>query len=216
MERVRAEELLLEAQQRNPGEWVDHSRLVAKLAEKIAKAAAMNSEKAYVLGLLHDIGRRNGTMQARHNMEGFRYLTSLGYEKEARICLTHSFQYQNIDAVYDKWDCSEEDKSFVAEYLQSIHYDNYDKLIQLCDALSLNHEYCIAEKKMVNCVLRFGWNDMLADKWKAILELKKHFDAKIKGDVYQFIYPEDASIKDTKLQEEDRPLELMDDSSEEI
>ena len=59
MNRKEAEELLLEAKQLNNGPWIEHSKNVALLAEKIATKAEMNSEKAYVLGLLHDIGRRN-------------------------------------------------------------------------------------------------------------------------------------------------------------
>ena len=59
-----------------------------------------------------------------------------------------------------------------------------DKLIQLCDALSLANGYCYAEKKMVNSVLKFGFKDTTANKWKSILELKDYFDAMICGDVY--------------------------------
>jgi HD superfamily phosphohydrolase YqeK len=44
----------------NPGPWGNHSRTAAHCAEKIAKYSGMDSEKAYVLGLLHDIGRKFG------------------------------------------------------------------------------------------------------------------------------------------------------------
>jgi len=184
MNRKKAEELLLEAKQLNNGPWIEHSKNVALLAEKIATKAKMNSEKAYVLGLLHDIGRRNGAMQARHAIEGYNFLKDIGFLDGARICLTHTFQYKDVDAIYDEWDCTEEEKQFVADYLENVMYDDYDKLIQLCDALSLSGGYCYAEKKMVNSVLKIGFKDTTISKWNAILELKEYFDSKTNSDVY--------------------------------
>lgn len=184
VDRKMALELLGEANSMNGGAWIDHSHHVAHLAEKIAAEADMDSEKAYILGLLHDIGRRNGVMQARHAIEGFRFLSDVGFDEGARICMTHTFQFKDVNAIYDIWDCSDEEKAFVEAYLRDIVYDDYDKLIQLCDALSLADDYCYAEKKMVNSVLRFGFKDTTIQKWRAILELKEYFDRKIKGDVY--------------------------------
>ncbi len=63
MERVEAEAVFQEAKKQNDGPWIMHSYNVAKLAEKIATNAGMDSDKAYVLGLLHDVGRRNGARQ---------------------------------------------------------------------------------------------------------------------------------------------------------
>lgn len=63
-----AEQLLQEAQKLNDGPWIVHSQYVARLAERIAQKAGLDSGKAYVLGLLHDIGRRNGKMEARHEI----------------------------------------------------------------------------------------------------------------------------------------------------
>lgn len=180
-----AEQLLQEAQKLNDGPWIPHSQYVARLAENIAQKVGMDSEKAYILGLLHDIGRRNGHMEARHAWEGYLFLSELGFKEGARICLTHTFQYKDIDAIYDSWDCSEEENRFIENYLTSIVYDDYDKLIQLCDALSLSDGYCYAEKKMVSSVMKYGFKESTLCKWNAILELKKYFDEKIEGDVYK-------------------------------
>ena len=184
MDRSYAEKLILEADARNGGAWIKHSYNVACLAEKIAGKAGLDSEKAYIFGLLHDIGRRNGIMQARHAIEGYKFLNNIGFEEGARICLTHTFQYKDVEAIYDKWDCDDKEKQFITRYLEDITYDDYDKLIQLCDALSLENGYCYAEKKMVNSVLKFGFKDTTINKWKAILELKEYFDFKINGNVY--------------------------------
>ena len=58
--RDEAEQLLKEAEKLNPGPWGDHSRTVAHCAQCIAEKSGLNSDKAYVVGLLHDIGRRFG------------------------------------------------------------------------------------------------------------------------------------------------------------
>ena len=43
----------------NPGPWGEHCLTAAHCAEKIASACGdMDVEKAYILGLLHDIGRK--------------------------------------------------------------------------------------------------------------------------------------------------------------
>lgn len=185
MDRITAEKIISEAELKNDGAWISHSYKVARLAEKIALKANMDAEKAYVIGLLHDIGRRNGEMHARHALEGYNYLTEIGFEDGARICLTHTFQYQDVEAIYDTWDCNSEEKDFVKRYLEMVVYDDYDKLIQLCDALSLSDGYCYAEKKMVSSIIKFGFNNTTVNKWKAILKLKEYFDKKIDGDVYK-------------------------------
>lgn len=184
MDRCTAQSLMAQAKELNDSVWINHSYNVAYLAEKIAKKADMDSEKAYILGLLHDIGRRNGTMQARHAIEGFNYLTEIGFVEGARICMTHTFQHKDVEAIYDTWDCTAEEKQFIKNYLDTITFDDYDKLIQLCDALSLANGYCFAEKKMVSSILKFGFKETTVNKWKAILELKEYFDKKICGDVY--------------------------------
>ena len=100
MKREEAEQILAEAKCLNDGGWIQHSYNVAYLAEKIAGLCYMDANKAYCYGLLHDIGRRNGKMQSRHIIDGYKFMQSIGYYEEARICLTHTFQYKNIDAIY--------------------------------------------------------------------------------------------------------------------
>ena len=49
--RAKAEKILEEAGQCNFGPWVNHSRITAKCAEKIAELCEdLDSEKAYILG----------------------------------------------------------------------------------------------------------------------------------------------------------------------
>ena len=76
----------------NPGPWGKHCLTAAHCAEKIASACGdMDVEKAYTLGLLHDIGRKFGVRHLGHVYDGYVYMKSLGYDEVAKICLTHEF-----------------------------------------------------------------------------------------------------------------------------
>ena len=70
--RVEAEQFLIEAESCNPGPWGNHSRVTARCAERIAALCpGMDPEKAYVLGLLHDIGRKFGVKHLGHVWDGY-------------------------------------------------------------------------------------------------------------------------------------------------
>lgn len=184
----KAEKYLTDASKLNSGPWIQHSRLVAEAAKCIAEqCSGMNGEIAYILGLLHDIGRRSGSMQARHALEGYRFMLQEGYEDSARICLTHSFQYKDINAIYDSWDCKEDDIRFIKSFLEQVAYDDYDLLIQLCDALSMENRHCVLEEKMVASVLKFGLKDTTLRKWTAILEIKDDFEKKTGNSIYNIL-----------------------------
>ena len=160
----------------NFGPWKMHSISVAKNAQMIASNVnGMDSDKAYVLGLLHDIGRRAGNGGILHIFDGYDYMMSLGQPEIARICLTHSFPINNSDTFFGKYDCSTEQKDFLDKYIGQGVYDDYDKLVQLCDAISLPDGACIMEKRFVDVAFRHGIPEFTLDKWKAYMELKKYF-----------------------------------------
>lgn len=103
-----------EAGKLNPGQWITHSKYAALACERIAKHCPhMDSEKAYVIGLLHDIGRRVGIVQERHMLEGYNYCMSKGWKNAAQICITHSFMLKDITTSIGKWDISKEDYEFM-------------------------------------------------------------------------------------------------------
>lgn len=53
-----AHELLRHAGETNPGPWLDHSKVAAHAAHRIAvRYPGLEPDRAYVLGLLHDLGR---------------------------------------------------------------------------------------------------------------------------------------------------------------
>lgn len=70
--------LLKEAGQLNPGSWVEHSIYAGRAAELIAKDCCdMDSDKALILGMLHDIGRRVGVTGMRHLIDGFTFANDI-------------------------------------------------------------------------------------------------------------------------------------------
>jgi len=183
-----AHALLLDAERMNPGAWAAHSRFVARAAASIAAAVpGMDANAAYIVGLLHDIGRREGVMDMYHILTGYRYLMGLGYPDAARICLTHCFPLQDIRAVGDNWDGTPEELAFVAGYIEPLVYDDYDRLIQLCDALALPDGFCLLEQRFVDVALRRGINDFTLDRWRATFEIMRSFEARCASSIYSLL-----------------------------
>lgn len=172
----------------NPGIWEQHCISVGTNARLIAeKVPEMNSDNAYVMGLMHDIGRRAGVSGIRHIFDGYDYMRSIGQEEIARICLTHSFPMKDVNTFSGKYDCTSAQKAFLAEFIDGTTYDNYDMLIQLCDALSLPNGACIMEKRLLDVALRHGVHDFTVEKWKAYLNIKKYFDELCRCNIYELL-----------------------------
>jgi hypothetical protein len=183
-----AETLLTEAEHLNPGPWVAHSRLVAAAAEAIATACGdLDTHTAHTVGLLHDIGRRFGVSGARHVMDGYRYLSSKGYAVPARVCLTHSYPYQHVDSIFGADDLTPVEHAELDHLLMSIEYDDFDRLIQLCDSLAMASGYVLIEKRLVDVLLRYGPNEYIVPKWRAIMDLKAYFDRRVRGSIYHLL-----------------------------
>jgi hypothetical protein len=186
--RQQAEDYLAEAEECNPGPWVAHSIQAAEAAQRIATAHPdLDAENAYILGLLHDIGRREGIAGMRHVMDGYYFLTTEGYPDAARICLTHSYPIQDVNAGSSPWDGSVGERKFVAEYLAKIEYTAYDRLIQLCDAICLPSGPVLMEKRMVDVTMRYGPNEFITQKWQAFFAIREDFEAMIGKSIYSLL-----------------------------
>ena len=164
---------------------------MARVAETIAAHCHLNLDDAYVLGLLHDIGRFEGVRDMHHIVAGYHLMMEKGYPRVARICLTHSFPYQDIGAYSGKTsDCTPEELELVRSTLSSVVYDNYDRLIQLGDALGLPQGVCLLDVRLMDVVRRHGFNNFTLKKWDAIFALKKLFDEMCKCNIYDLVYDE--------------------------
>lgn len=185
-DRNTAENLLKDAEQYNPGAWVAHSKITARCAELIAGACAgMDSEKAYILGLLHDIGRKFGVKHLGHVYDGYHYMQELGYDEAAKICLTHSFSIQNIHDYIGRFDIEDDEIRELEEALASTEYDDYDRLIQLCDSIAGAEGIMKMEDRMSDVARRYGHYPQ--EKWDKNMELKTYFSAKIGKDLYEIL-----------------------------
>ncbi len=181
-----AEILLKEAELCNPGPWGDHSRVAAYCAEKIAvKCKDVDPEKAYILGLLHDIGRKFGVRHLGHVSDGYSYMMSLGFDEVAKICLTHSFNNQVIDDYVGKMDTTDEELQMIQNALKETVMDDYDRLIQLCDALAGTKGILDIEERMLDVKNRYGFYPQA--KWDTNINLKKYFEEKMDDEVYQVV-----------------------------
>ena len=180
-----AEKLLAEAELCNPGPWGNHSRTAAHCAGKIALYAGLCPEKAYVLGLLHDIGRKYGKRHLGHVSDGYSYMMKLDYPDAARICLTHSFNEMKIEGYVGHFDTTEAETELIRTKLQEVTPDDYDLLIQLCDAISGAEGVMDIIERMSDVKRRYGNYDQA--KWDRNLELKAYFENRMHRDLYEAV-----------------------------
>lgn len=186
--REEAHRILEDAERSNPGPWANHGRVAAHCAEKIAQAlGTLDPDKAYVQGLLHDIGRKFGTGHLRHVYNGYTYMMSLGYDEVARTCLTHSFQNPDLglaEFIGEK-DCTPEETEFLLNKLKDIEIDDYDRLIQLCDGLAGSDRILDLEERMKDVKRRYGWYPQ--SSWDSNLKMLRDFGERLGRSVYEVV-----------------------------
>ncbi|MGM9551290.1 MAG: HD domain-containing protein [Clostridia bacterium] len=171
----------------NPTRWVDHARYTGEAARNIAASAGLDIEKAYVLGLLHDIGRRFGFSGIRHIVDGYNYAMEKGWDSVARISMTHSFA-KNVPTINPSMmDLTKEEYEFTKNYLSSIQYDDYDILMHLCDNVALHSGYVLMEKRMVDISMRHGVHEGTVKRWESLFEIKNYFEKKMGHSIYSVL-----------------------------
>ncbi|MDE7017439.1 MAG: HD domain-containing protein [Lachnospiraceae bacterium] len=176
--------MLEEAVECNPGAWEMHSVHVANAARAVAgQCGGLDPDKAYVLGLLHDIGRRFGVSHLAHVYDGYHYLMALGYPEAAKVALSHSFNLQKLDDYIGKFDVAKEKQEEIAALLSGMTYDDYDYLIQLCDSIAKADGIVSLEERMNDVKGRYGYYPQ--EKWDRNIELKKYFEEKMGKELYQ-------------------------------
>ena len=138
-----------------------------------------------MLGLLHDIGRRWGDGHLRHVYYGWQYMMQLGYDDAARICLTHSFQIQRMDAYIGRRDIPPQALNELEQALEAAVYDDYDRLIQLCDSIAGTDGPVDMAARMEDVRRRYG--SYPQDKWDRNFELKGYFEHWAGAGLYQIV-----------------------------
>jgi len=176
--REQAMKILEEANACNPGPWKNHSLVAASCAAYIAaECDGMDAGKAYILGLLHDIGRKFGVGHLSHVIDGYHYMMELGYEEAAKICITHSFNIKDINMYIGNQDVSPAHHQEIIDLLAGYEYDDYDLLIQLCDSVALPEGPVDIEVRMGDVKKRYG--RFPKEKWMKGIEIKEYYEAKM-------------------------------------
>ena len=178
-----ASALLREAEAVNPGRWGDHCRVAAFCAKKIAEACGMNAEKAEVLALLHDIGRKFLIRDLGHIYNGYKYMKRMGFAAVAKVCLTHSFPAKDASVYIGASDIDVNSAQELKSLLSDCEYDDYDRLIQLCDALASADGVTDIEERMADVKKRYG--NYPQKQWDKNLELLEYFRKKAGKSVYE-------------------------------
>ena len=178
MTKREALKVLKDGEKLNPGPWIDHSLNVGHAAHIITKKTGEHdAERAYVYGVLHDIGRRYGFSHIKHTLDGFHFLKDTDI-KAAYICLSHSFPNKNIQEYQGEMDLSESELMKMESLLKAYQYDYYDQLIQLCDSLCSAEGFVKMEVRWVDVAIRNGINDFIIQKWKKIRNIKSSLNKK--------------------------------------
>ena len=173
----------------NEEKYHSHTTSIAKAAKIIANHTdGMNPEKAYILGLLHDYGKKKKEKENNnhHGIAGFDEMIKLGYTDVARICLTHSFT--SIPLNHKHYNYPEEWLKLADEKLFNIQIDDYDRLIQFCDML-FDGQGAATHKNRINAIQeRYNLNELQVEELtRNAKELKSYFDEKCGCDVYSLI-----------------------------
>lgn len=129
-----AEKELETAGELNPGPWVKHSLNVGIAARNIARLLpGLDEDKAYIVGILHDIGRRVGIVNIpKHVYEGYVYCMKKGWEEVARVCMTHSYVLMGEAFEYEP---SQAEAIEIKKYIMNCIADDYDCAAQVPGSL---------------------------------------------------------------------------------
>lgn len=171
----------------NPGPWVKHSENVGIAAKNIAYLVpTLDEEKAYIVGLLHDIGRRVGIVNIpKHVYEGYKYCIEKGWDEVARICMTHSYVFMKDEFGYEPETTEEiEIKNYIFNCGEA---DEYDKLIQMCDALATDYGFVILEKRFVDVTRRYGIMEDYIKGWDVTFDIKDMFESNMGCSIYDVL-----------------------------
>lgn len=165
-----------------------HCCLVACCAEMIAsRLEHIDGHKAYILGLLHDYGKMMRDAENTkyfHGLTGYNEMIRLGYDEVARICLTHTFPDKNFK--YTEYTYPEMRKT--KKLLAQIDYDDYDRLIQLCDLLVVGMGFSKIKDRMLFVKNKYHVPTIIVKRrYRQALRLKNYFDNLCGCDIYHLL-----------------------------
>ena len=169
-------------------EYRFHTTGVARFSALLAEAFGIDAEKAYILGLLHDYGKRNNEFESNifHGLEGYREMMRMGYGEVARICLTHTFRdkdFSNEEYNYpDQW--LNESRNLLRQY----DYDDYDLIVQYADLFFEGLNIVKLDDRIAAIAARYKISpQQLKNLSDSAFNLKKQIDFRCGCDSYQIL-----------------------------
>ena len=81
-----------------------------------------------------------------------------------------------------KFDVTDEELTIIKTELAKTIYDEYDRLIQLCDCLAGAEGVLDIENRMNDVKKRYGFYPQ--DKWNSNMNLKQYFEGKMNKGIY--------------------------------
>lgn len=112
-------------------------------------------------------------------------MLSLGYKDIARICLTHSFCNKNLQDYIGNFDITKAQIAELEAALAATQFDEYDRLIQLCDALGSADGVVDIEERMADVKARYGLYPQ--EKHDMNIALKDRFEKLCGRNIYQVV-----------------------------
>ncbi len=169
-------------------EYRFHTTGVARFSALLAESLGVNADKAYILGLLHDYGKRNNEFKSNifHGLDGYHEMLRMDFDEVARICLTHTFRdknFKNEDYSYpDQW--LDESRKLLQQY----NYDDYDLIVQYADLFFEGLNIVKIEDRIAGIAARYK---ISACQQKSLsnsaFNLKKQIDDRCGCDSYQIL-----------------------------
>ena len=84
-----------------------------------------------------------------------------------------------------KFDLEDEDQKVLEELLGNMEYDEYDYLIQLCDAIATAEGIVPLNERMNDVKSRYGYYPQ--EKWDRNIALKEYFGKKMGKPLYEVV-----------------------------
>ncbi len=171
-------------------EYIFHTKGIAACCQKIAVLTTdLDSDRTYISGLLHDYGKcfLKNQKYFFHGQIGYEKLTELGYPQIARICLTHTFYAPDFDFSHFT-SYPYDGLVWAKKQMQGMIFDDYDKIVQLCDMFFEGTAVVSIEKRFAGIQKRYdlNWN-VLENSYHNAIKLKEYFSRKCGTDVYELL-----------------------------
>lgn len=107
-----------------------------------------------------------------------------GWDEAAKVCMTHSYVLMQEEFNYDPTTLEEIE---IKKYIIDCKIDDYDLLIQLCDALATDYGFVILEKRFVDVTRRYGIMEGYIKGWDKAFEIKEYFEEKMGCSIYDVL-----------------------------